>query len=88
MTGVGVSRAPAFWAEFQNAALDEGAIGLALGWTRVDLRACHGGAILFPGQDGTVRTETPSCTDHTDFRARGGRLRGGQEEQRGRCWRS
>ena len=82
--GSGAARAPAYWDVFGDAALVEGAVGLALIWTRVDLGTRHGGAVLSPGQDDTVRTETPSHTNHTDLRARGGRLGGSQEEQRGR----
>lgn len=84
VAGVGASRAPAFWAEFQDAAPDKGAVRLALGQAHVDLGTRHGGPVLSPGQSGVVRTETLSQTHHTELRARGRRLRGGKEEQRWR----
>lgn len=67
MARVGSSRAPDLWAEFQRAALDEGAIRLTLRRTGLYLGTSYGVAVIRPGQSGTVRTETLRQTHQPEF---------------------
>lgn len=87
---VGSSGAPALRAEFQHAALDEGAVRLTLRRTRLHLSTRYSVAVIRPGQSGAVWTETLRQTHHPDFIGWWERHRGSQQSEgrrRGNSWR-